>query len=350
MSNKIYKIGIWGQFGSGEQIADGQAVRTTVITKEITERYGRENIKILNTNNWSKKPISFFLKSILLIVNCKKVIIFPANNGFKAIVPIHSFINKFFKRELYYVIIGGFLPALLNKNKKYIKLLNKYKALFAQTNNLKKDLENLGLSNVHILTNLKRLKKLNKSDIKVNNERKLSICTFSRVTETKGIEDAIKGVKIANEKLGGDYFNLDIYGIIDKKFEQRFQEILDRNSHFVSYKGVVDYDKTVDTLRNYFTLLFPTYYPGEGLPGNVIDAYYSGLPIIATDWLYNKDVIENNKNGLLIPINDPIAISDALMLFYKDRDLVFRIGLNNLRESNKYNPKEVLKDLFKFLD
>ena len=30
-----YKIGIWGQFGDGGKIADGQAVRTTVITEEL---------------------------------------------------------------------------------------------------------------------------------------------------------------------------------------------------------------------------------------------------------------------------------------------------------------------------
>lgn len=345
-----YRIGIWGQFGSGGQIADGQAVRTTIITQEIIERYGREHIKILNTHNWSKNPILFFLKSISLIIKCKKVIIFPANNGFKVIVPIHNFINIFFKRELYYVIIGGFLPSLLKNNKKYIKILNKYKALFAQTNNLKKDLKNLGLSNIHILTNLKKLIKLNESDIKVNTDIKLSVCTFSRVTETKGIEDAIKGVKIANEKLGGDFYVLDIFGIVDTDFEQKFQEILGSNSHFVTYKGIIDYDKTVDTLKSYFTLLFPTYYPGEGLPGNVIDAYYSGLPIIATDWLYNSEVIRHNKNGLLVPINDPEAISEALIILYKNRDLAYRIGLNNLKESVKYNPKEVLKDFFKLLD
>lgn len=35
MKKKIYKIGIWGQFGDGGPIADGQAVRTTITTNEL---------------------------------------------------------------------------------------------------------------------------------------------------------------------------------------------------------------------------------------------------------------------------------------------------------------------------
>ena len=37
-----YQIGIWGQYGDpGTRIADGQAVRTTIITRELEKRYGK---------------------------------------------------------------------------------------------------------------------------------------------------------------------------------------------------------------------------------------------------------------------------------------------------------------------
>ncbi len=350
MIKEKYKIGIWGQFGSGGQIADGQAVRTTIITQEIIERYGKEKIKILNTNKWSRNPILFFIKNISLVAKSKKVVIFPANNGFKVFVPILNIINFFIKRDLYYVVIGGFLPSLLKNNKKYIKILNKYKALFVQTENLKIDLENLGLNNIHILSNLKKLEKLEEADIKLNNERKVSVCTLSRVTDEKGIEYAIKGVNLANEKLGNNFITLDIFGIIDKKYERKFEELLLQYSSFVSYKGVVDFDKTVNVLSKYFALLFPTFYPGEGFPGNIIDSFYSGLPVITTDWLYNSEIIKNYENGMLVPVKNPKAIAEAILLMYEKRDLVYKISLNNLNESKKYDPKVVLKDFFEVLD
>ena len=35
-----YKIGIWGQFGGGRQVADGQAVKTIIFAEELRKKYG----------------------------------------------------------------------------------------------------------------------------------------------------------------------------------------------------------------------------------------------------------------------------------------------------------------------
>lgn len=59
-----YKIGIWGQYGApGQKIADGQAVRTTVVTRELENRYGKNNIGIANTNGWKKGHLHSFGKA-----------------------------------------------------------------------------------------------------------------------------------------------------------------------------------------------------------------------------------------------------------------------------------------------
>ena len=111
-----YKIGIWGQFGDGvNKIADGQAVRTTIITGELKKRYGDQSVSVANTNNWIKHPFRFLWQTLRLVAQCKKVVILPADNGFKVGVPIFRLFNFFFRREMYYVVIGGFLPALLKK-------------------------------------------------------------------------------------------------------------------------------------------------------------------------------------------------------------------------------------------
>lgn len=43
----------------------------------------------------------------------------------------------------------------------------------------------------------------------------LRVCTFSRILKEKGIEDAIKAVKLVNDELGRDVFLLDIFGEVD---------------------------------------------------------------------------------------------------------------------------------------
>lgn len=345
-----YKIGIWGQFSNGIKIADGQAVRTTVITNELKKRYGSECVSIVNTYSWKKHPISFFLNTVKLIRDCQKIVIFPADNGFKMVVPIYDFFNRFYKRELYDVVIGGYLPKLLSENPKYITMLQKYKALFVQTPSLKKDIENNQLNNVHILSNLKRLNTRSESDISIRYDKEISVCTLSRINQDKGIEDAFKAVKMANDILGATYIKLHLYGMIQEDYRMRFTKLLEENKNFSKYCGIADYDKTVETLSPYFALLFPTYYYGEGFPGNVVDAYNTGLPIIATDWMYNKDIILDEYNGILVPVHDSKSICDALLKLYNDREYHYQITINNLKEAAKYKPDTVLKEFYDYMD
>lgn len=105
----MYKIGIWGQYGDGGKIADGQAVRTTIITQELQNKYGKENVCVVNTNNWRKHPVKFLWRSFRLVANSRKVAIAPADNGFKVFVPLLMFFNFFYRRKLIDIVIGGYL-------------------------------------------------------------------------------------------------------------------------------------------------------------------------------------------------------------------------------------------------
>ncbi len=346
-----YKIGIWGQFGDGvNKIADGQAVRTTIITEELKARYGEENILVVNTNNWRKHPIKFLWNTLKLERKCKKVVIFPADNGFKVGVPIFNFFNKIYRRELYDVVIGGYLPNLLKEKPKYLKMLKKYKALFVQTPNIKKDLEELGVGNIYILSNLKRLTPVTSDEICVNNSERVRLCIMSRITRDKGIPYAIEAVKMANAELGKTAMSLDIYGMIPTGYKQEFDGLVEANKDFVTYGGIVDFDKTSDTLKSYFLMLFPTFYHGEGFPGCVVDAYNSALPIVATDWNYNADVIKDGVNGILVPIKDADAMKDAILALYRDRERVYELALNNIEAAKEYQPDKVLMKFYEFMD
>ncbi|MBR3387858.1 MAG: glycosyltransferase family 4 protein [Bacteroidales bacterium] len=343
-------IGVWGQFGDGGKIADGQAVRTTIITNELKRRYGNEAIKTINTNAWRKKPLRFLLSSISLLRHSDVFIIAPADNGFKVFVPILDFFNRFFKRRILYVVIGGFLPRLLKEKPMYIKMVNRFAESFVQTENIKKDLEEIGIKSISILSNPKRLNTIQEEDVHLIKDDKIKVCLFSRIYADKGVEDAIEAVTIANKTLGGQFIHLDLYGLVPDFYKARLKELLEQNTGVVSYMGIIDYDKTVETLKDYFVMLFPTYYHGEGFPGNVIDAYNSALPIIATDWLYNSDVVLDNTTGLLVPVKNPETLSNAIIKLYNNRELRQELAINSLREVPKYAPDKVLADFYKIID
>ncbi len=59
-------------------------------------------------------------------------------------------------------------------------------------------------------------------------------------------------------------------------------------------------------------LLFPSYYPGEGYPGVIIEALQSGLPVITTHWKSLPEIIVHGENGMLIEPNNSGALVRAM--------------------------------------
>ena len=150
-----------------------------------------------------KTSNKILFSTVNLLKKCKNVIILPADNGLKMIVPIYNLFNKVYQRKLFYIVIGGFLPEFLRKNPLYVKMLNKYQKLFVQTPNLKKDLSELGVQHIDLMTNFKMQSIRKVEDIQLNKDENIKLCILSRLTKDKGIEDAIEAVQIVNATLGG---------------------------------------------------------------------------------------------------------------------------------------------------
>jgi glycosyltransferase involved in cell wall biosynthesis len=163
---------------------------------------------------------------------------------------------------------------------------------------MKSDLENRGFTNIYVMPNCKDLKILSVDELIYSNNEPYKLCTFSRVMKEKGIEDAIYVVKSINEKLGRVAYVLDIYGQVDKEYEECFKKLCNGFPPYIKYGGLIQFDKSVEVLKNYFLLLFPTHFTTEGIPGTIIDAYFAGLPIICAKWNNYHEIIDDGKTGI----------------------------------------------------
>ncbi len=63
-------------------------------------------------------------------------------------------------------------------------------------------------------------------------------------------------------------------------------------------------------------LVFPSY--REGFPNVVLQAGAMGLPAIVTNISGSNEIIENDKNGLIIPVRDESALFDAMIAMIDD--------------------------------
>ena len=108
-------------------------------------------------------------------------------------------------------------------------------------------------------------------------------------------------------------FIVDFYGPFEAEYEFLFKDEISTISN-ISYKGFLDLrnQKNYDILAKYDAMLFPTYWHGEGFPGIIIDAFVSGLPVIATDWSLNAEIIEDGKTGVILKDNTIEALADAM--------------------------------------
>ena len=76
--------------------------------------------------------------------------------------------------------------------------------------------------------------------------------------------------------------------------------------------GTVDSSKSVETLQDYYALLFPTKFYTEGLPGTIIDAYASGIPVISSRWENFSDIIDEGVTGVGYEFGSYDALKEKL--------------------------------------
>lgn len=342
MGKKIVfnRIGVVGHFGGDKLYLDGQTIKTKEVSNYL-EDYFNISINKYDTYKNNRNPFKILNKTINLLKYNDDVVIILANRGYMVIAPILVLFNKIYKRRIYDIVIGGSRYNIYKNNNLITKVSKKIDTIFVETKQLKEEYNKKGFNNVEVLSNFKVLKKFSNKE----KHDKFRLCVFSRIIKEKGIEDAIEAVKLANKKAKKDIFVLDIYGIVIKDYKKEFDKIISTCPDYIKYKGIVNYNESVDKLKDYDAMLFLTYYKNEGFAGTLIDAFYSGLPVIATDWHNNFEVLKDNYTGLKVSVSSPKEVAEQIYKLYKDKDLLDEMSLNCLKESNKYSPDKVMEVL-----
>lgn len=338
------RVCIIGHFGHGENLLNGQTVKTKIVTKEIVKELGKKEVSCIDTHGGVKALISAFRHALIALKYHKNIIIMPAENGLRIFAPLLVLLNLLFHRKLHYVVIGGWLPEFLKKRKKLTKALMSFDGIYVETNTMKKALEAQGFNNVYVMPNFKDLNILKESELVYHHTEPYRLCTFSRVMKEKGIEDAVNAVKTVNEHFGRIVYTLDIYGQVDSAQTEWFNELKSTFPLYIKYGEFVPFDKSVEVLKNYFALLFPTYYEGEGFAGTLLDAMAAGVPVIASDWRYNPEIV-NEKTGYVYPVHDNHAFVTTLISVGNNSDLLLSKKSDCLKEAEKYRAENVIQCL-----
>lgn len=167
----------------------------------------------------------------------------------------------------------------------------------------------------------------------IDKRQQFNIAFISRVEESKGL-DTLKEIASLLESLDmGGIFHINLFG---SKTDSYFDSHL-KSSKIIHYNGVLQPKDVIPTLRKSDLLIFPTHYDGEGCPGILVEALSAGLPIVASDWKYNNEFVEDGINGFLCETFNSQAYVDAILAIYNNHQLASFMSKQSYRKSFEFS-------------
>lgn len=302
----------------------------------------------LNTYDLKRKSIFNLFKFLKKILNVKHVILSVSKNGRFTLIPI----MYIFGNKVYLFPAGGNFDDEINnlqgfKKKLFLKALSCVQTIYPETPQLYNGLLKLGLRNVQYFPNPRADGKYRVT----NNINPLvfKIVFLSKIKKSKGPILLINALEKIRNKYPQIRIQLDFYGVIEDSFYDEFKENLLKNSDN-KYKNIVSPDNVQKVLSKYDSFILPTYYKGEGVPGAIVEAMMTGIPIITTDFRGSNKIIEHNEDGLIIPQKDEDALSNAISTLIENPSLREKLSQNIVNKSKNYNIDALMPILIEDLD
>lgn len=301
-------------------------------------------IKTICTYNWKTNPFILLKLFINILFNNKPIIISCNTSSAYKLFKMIYFLK--YKADIYYFVVGNTILQGIeqnNYNKRYFKFIKK---IYVEGKETKNRMNEMGMSNVFYLPNFKNFNKsyLNLPLSKVHEKKPVRFVFISRIDETKGVEiifDTINKLRFHKSD-----FNVTFFGSISKKYKSKFFKNINLYDN-VEYGGFLNLNNLegYKKLSSFNVMLFPTIWIGEGFPGVIIDAFISGLPVIASNWNLNSELIYHNQNGLLIKPNSTKELSDSIIYFIRNKKKIREMAIRSKNRAINFHTNNILKDL-----
>ncbi|MFK5893312.1 MAG: glycosyltransferase family 4 protein [Pseudomonadota bacterium] len=177
----------------------------------------------------------------------------------------------------------------------------------------------------------------------------INLLFLSRFVSEKGIYELLEAFK----SVASEHDNVRLIFAGTGPEETKMQEWVDKEglSDKIEFKGYVRDDDKADVLKQSHIFTFPTYY-GEGCPVSLLEAMAAGMAIITTPVGGIPDIIEHDKNGILLDAKVTADnIKTAIEALLNSPDCIHNMGeINRIEAWEKYDAPVVtqfFEDIYK---
>ena len=181
-----------------------------------------------------------------------------------------------------------------------------------------------------------------KQELKIDD--KSVVCTYvAELNKNKNQQLLIKAIK----RLKDDNNNVTLLLVGKGKYEQKLLKLikklnLEENVKLLGYRS--DIVKILSITDIYLASSLR-----EGLPVNVMEAMYMGLPIIAVDNRGHRELVQHNENGFIVEQNSAMEnnMSSYLKLLVNDKNLRYQFGKDSKEKVREYTLNNVINSMNK---
>lgn len=293
MRSSMNECYLFANFGA-DDVRNGQVQKALALKKLFSSRFGF-NFHPIDVSHNRKNLWQIFTQYESGSSFCVSL----GRNGIRifALVYLLTACIRFTQRppKLFYFVVGGWIAQLATSSKLLLYFLKKVNAIFVETNGLAAELCMLGL-NAIVFPNFRS--KLYQQPKSLTNSP-IRLCFCARIREDKGVFLAVDLAEKMRER--GKQVILDFYGSIDSSVNAKFLAKL--HDGVIQYKGSYkSEEEAVDIMRGYDFLILPTSYPGECMPGAIVEAFCAATPVVTSNWLYMPEIVRHGRDGLVIDL------------------------------------------------
>lgn len=335
------RIILIGPCGGGGVPKNGASAKNYHLVRFLREKH--LHVTTVDTENWKRNPFILFGLLFHVLFSSRATFILAANSmsSYK-VIRLFSMMPR--RRRLVYWAIGGCVADWIQEGRVAKKPYTAVDLFIVEGKNMQKTLAETGFCNAVVVPNFKHIDYEPSGASKTQESAPRRFVFLSRIIPEKGCDTIINAVKMLNEA-HRDKFLVDFWGPFESSYEREFLSQIETLDN-VAYKGFLDLrdQKNYDVLAQYDAMLFPTRWHGEGFPGVVIDAFVAGLPVIATDWSQNADIIEHGRTGVILKENSAETLREAMLSFINDRERIEEMRGNCMNKARHYDIHNVVSD------
>jgi len=182
---------------------------------------------------------------------------------------------------------------------------------------------------------------------KYNSNNSPCILFSGRLIRGKGLVDLVKCAKYVCNEQPSASFVLAGSGPLENELRTLIErEGLSKNFTLL---GRVDKNRLLLHYQNSTVFALPSYY--ESFPNVLLEAMACGIPVVAAQVCDIPKIVKNGENGFTVPIKNPYALAQAILVLLEDENLRKKMGrASRERVESLYSLNALVEKMFGYYD